>query len=117
MPDGFDHFALIVAGHFIGTPQDGIGVRRFLRYSVQGGFMSILATIRREEKKVKKQLAKLQADLNGLQLAAKALGQSASRDLTSAKKRVLSAAGRAKISKAAKKRWAKIKSQAKKAVA
>jgi len=32
------------------------------------------------------------------------------------KKRVLSEAGRAKISKAAKKRWAKLRSQAKKAV-
>ena len=79
--------------------------------------MSILAAIRREEKKVKKQLAKLQHDLSGLQSAAKALGKSASRDLTRAKKRVLSAAGRAKISKAAKKRWAKIRAQAKKAVA
>ncbi|MGB9069710.1 MAG: hypothetical protein WCC21_14160 [Candidatus Acidiferrales bacterium] len=79
--------------------------------------MSILASIRREEKKVKKQLAKLQSDLHGLQLAAKALGQAASRDLVSTKKRVLSAAGRAKISKAAKKRWAKMRSQAKKAVA
>ncbi len=56
--------------------------------------MSILAAIRREEKKVKKQLAKLQNDLSGLQSAAKALGKSASRDLTGAKKRVLSAAGR-----------------------
>jgi geranylgeranyl pyrophosphate synthase len=79
--------------------------------------MSILAAIRREEKKVKKQLAKLQDDLIGLQSAAKALGKSATRDLTSARKRVLSAAGRAKISKAAKKRWAKVKAQAKKAVA
>ena len=79
--------------------------------------MSILAAIRREEKKVKKQLAKLQNDLSGLQSAAKALGKSASRDFVSAKKRVLSAAGRARISKAAKKRWAKIKAQAKKAVA
>jgi len=52
-----------------------------------------------------------------LQSAAKALGKSASRDFVSAKKRVLSAAGRAKISKAAKKRWAKVKAQAKKAVA
>jgi hypothetical protein len=34
--------------------------------------------------------------------------------LKSVKKRVLSAAGRAKISKAAKKRWAKVKAQAKK---
>jgi hypothetical protein len=79
--------------------------------------MSILAAIRREEKKVKKQLAKLQNDLIGLQSAARALGKSATRDVTSAKKRVLSAAGRAKISKAAKKRWAKIRAQAKKAVA
>jgi hypothetical protein len=78
--------------------------------------MTILAAIRREEKKVKKQLAKLQHDLSGLQSAAQALGKSASRDLTSAKKRVLSAAARAKMSQAAKKRWAKIKAQAKKAV-
>jgi hypothetical protein len=78
--------------------------------------MSILAAIRREEKKVKKQLAKLQSDLNGLQSAARALGQSANRDLASAKKRALSAAARAKMSKAAKKRWAKIRAKAKKAV-
>ena len=79
--------------------------------------MSILAAIRREEKKVKKQLAKLQHDLIGLQSAANALGKSAKRDLKVVKKRVLSAAGRAKISRAAKKRWAKLKAQAKKAVA
>jgi hypothetical protein len=82
--------------------------------------MSILAAIRREEKKVKKHLAKLQIDLIGLQSAAKALGKSANKDLTKAKKRVkrvLSSAGRAKISRAAKKRWAKIRAQAKKAVA
>jgi len=79
--------------------------------------MSILGAIRREEKKVKKQLAKLQNHLIGLQSAARALGKSASRDLTSVKKRVLSAAARAKMSKAAKKRWAIIKAKAKKAVA
>jgi len=79
--------------------------------------MSILAAIRREEKKVKKQLVKLQHDLIGLQSAAKALGKSASRELRSVKKRVMSAAARAKISRAAKKRWAKIRVQAKKAVA
>ena len=39
--------------------------------------MNILGAIRREEKKVKKQLAKLQHDLIGLQSAAKALGKSA----------------------------------------
>ena len=79
--------------------------------------MSILGAIRREEKKVKKQLVKLQHDLVGLQSAAKALGKKANRDITRVKKRVLSAAGRAKISKAAKKRWARVKAQAKKAVA
>ena len=68
--------------------------------------MSILAAIRREEKKVKKQLAKLQHDLIGLQSAAKALGKTASRDIARAKKHVLSAKGRAKISKAMKERWA-----------
>jgi hypothetical protein len=76
--------------------------------------MSILAAIRREEKKVKKQLAKLQHDLTGLQSAAKALGKTASRDIAHARKPVLSAKGRAKISKAMKERWAKVKAQAKK---
>ena len=79
--------------------------------------MNILGAIRREEKKVKKQLAKLQHDLIGLQSAAKALDKSANRDFTTAKKHVLSAAGRAKISKATKRRWAKLRAQAKKTVA
>jgi geranylgeranyl pyrophosphate synthase len=79
--------------------------------------MSILAAIRREEKKVKKQLAKLQHDLIGLQSAAKVLGKTASRDIRSAKKRVLSAKGRAKISKAMKERWAKVRAKARKAAA
>ena len=77
--------------------------------------MSILAAIRREEQKLKKQLGKLQHQLNGLQAAAKALGHESGRELTTVKKRVLSAAGRAKIAEAAKKRWAKIRAQAKKA--
>jgi hypothetical protein len=79
--------------------------------------MSILAAIGREEIKVKKQLAKLQHDLIGLQSAAKALGRAAGRDITRAKKGVLSAKGREKISIAMKKRWAKVKAQAKKAAA
>jgi hypothetical protein len=79
--------------------------------------MSILGAIRREELKVKKQLARLQHDLIGLQSAARALGKSARRDITTAKKRVLSAKGREKISIAMKKRWAKVKAQAKKTVA
>jgi hypothetical protein len=79
--------------------------------------MSILAAIGREEKKVKKQSAKLQHDLIGLQSAAKVLGKTASRGITRAKKRVLSATGRAKISKAMKGRWANVSAQAKKAAA
>jgi len=42
------------------------------------------------------------------------LGHSTGRELKTVKKRVLSAAGRARISKAAKKRWAEVKAKAKK---
>ena len=76
--------------------------------------MNILAAIKREERKLEKQLSSLQKQLDGVRTAAKALGDSAGRELKSAKKRVLSAAGRAKISRAAKKRWARFKAQAKK---
>ena len=78
--------------------------------------MNILATIKREEKKLENQLKKVQHQLDGVRSAAKALGHTAAVEVKGAKKRVLSAAGRAAISKAAKKRWAKVKKQAKKAV-
>jgi hypothetical protein len=77
--------------------------------------MDILAAIKREERKLEKQLGKLQHQLNGVRAAAKALGDSTNRELTSVKKRVLSAAARAKIGKAAKKRWAEFRARAKKA--
>jgi hypothetical protein len=76
--------------------------------------MDILAVIKREEKKLEKQLGKLQHQLTGIRAAAKALGDSTSREVATVKKRVLSAAARAKISKATKKRWAKFRAQAKK---
>ena len=76
--------------------------------------MSVLTAIRREKKKVKKQLAKLQSQLSGLEAAAKALGDSTSKEIKGVKKRVLSAAGRAAIAKAARKRWAQVRKQAKK---
>lgn len=79
--------------------------------------MDILAAIKREERKLEKQLSSLQRRLSGVQAAAKAMGHSAERDVTAVKKRVLSAAGRAAIVKATKKRWAKVRAQAKKAVA
>jgi hypothetical protein len=75
--------------------------------------MNILAAIKREEKKLEMQLKKVQHQLDGVRSAAKALGHTAAVEVKFAKKRVLSAAGRAAISKAAKKRWAKVKKQAK----
>ena len=78
--------------------------------------MNILAAIKREEKKLEKQMSELQHKLNGVRSAAEALGHSAAVEVTGAKKHVLSAAGRAAISKAAKKRWAKVKKQSKRAV-
>jgi hypothetical protein len=77
--------------------------------------MDILAAIKREERNLEKQLGKLQSQLNGVRAAAKALGDSTNRELKTVKKRVMSAASRAKIGKATKKRWAKFRAQAKKA--
>ena len=79
--------------------------------------MDILAAIKREERKLEKQLGKLQHQLGGVRAAAKALGHSAKREAVVVKKRVLSAAGRAAIIKGAKKRWAKVRKQAKKMAA
>jgi t-SNARE complex subunit (syntaxin) len=77
--------------------------------------MNILAAIKREEKKLEKQMSKLQHQLDGVRSAAKALGHTAAVEVKGAKKRVLSAAGRASISKAAKKRWAKVRATKSKA--
>jgi len=79
--------------------------------------MDVLAAIKREERKLEKQLGKLEHQLGGIRAAAKALGGSAEREITGVKKRVLSAAGRAAIARAAKKRWAKVRKQAKKLAA
>jgi hypothetical protein len=78
--------------------------------------MDILAAIKLEERKLEKQLRKLRHKLTGVEAAAKALGGSAERKVVGVKRRVLSAAGRAAISKASKKRWAKVRAQAKKAI-
>jgi len=76
--------------------------------------MDLLAAIKREERKLETELGKLQHQLNGIRAAAKALGDTANREMTNVKKRVLSAAAKAKISKAAKKRWAQFRAKAKK---
>ena len=76
--------------------------------------MDLLAAIKREERKLEKELGQLQHKLNGVRVAAKALGDKTVREVTQVKKRVLSAAARAKIAKATKARWAKFRAQAKK---
>jgi hypothetical protein len=75
--------------------------------------MNIIAAIRQEERKLEKELHQLQRKLEGVQAAGKALGGSASRELRTVKKRVLSEAGKANIIRAAKKRWAKIRAEGK----
>jgi hypothetical protein len=76
--------------------------------------MDILAAIKREERKLEKQLGNIQHKLNGVRAAAKALGDSTSKELKVVKKRVMSAAARAKIGRASKKRWAKFRALKKK---
>jgi len=79
--------------------------------------MELLAAIKREERKLEQQVAKLQHELSRVRTAADALARPVGRELKKFKKRVLSAAAKAKISKAAKKRWAKVRAQAKKIAA
>ena len=76
--------------------------------------MDILSAIKREERKLEKQLASIQRKLKGIKAAAEAMGRSADKELTKGATRVLSAAARAKIGKATKKRWARIRAEAKK---
>jgi hypothetical protein len=76
--------------------------------------MDILSAIKREERKLEKQVASIQHKLKGIRAAAEAMGRSADKRMTSGAKRVLSAAARAKIGKATKRRWAKLRAEAKK---
>jgi hypothetical protein len=73
--------------------------------------MDILAAIKREERKLEKQLSKLQHQLNRVRAAGKALGDLTNWQPTGVKKRVLSAAARAKMAKAARKRWARFRAE------
>ena len=73
--------------------------------------MDILAALRQEEAKLEKQADKVRQQLDAVRAAMKILG----REVVSGdkpigrKKRVMSAAARAKISKATKERWAKFR--------
>ena len=76
--------------------------------------MDILSAIKREERKLEKQLASIQRKLKGIKAAAEAMDRSADKKVTKGAKRVLSAAARAKIGKATKKRWARFSAEARK---
>lgn len=78
--------------------------------------MDILSAIKSEERKLEKQLASIQHKLKGIKAAAEAMGRSADKKVTKGAKRVLSAAARARIGRATKKRWAKFRAEAKKIV-
>jgi hypothetical protein len=73
--------------------------------------MDLLAAIKSEERKLEKELSRLQGKLSGVRAAAKALGDATIREVTQVKKRVMSAAAKAKISKATKARWAKFRAE------
>jgi hypothetical protein len=85
--------------------------------------MQIIAALRRHEKKLEKNIRKLEAELSGVRAATAALGKSAGKEIRAAKKSAeksakkvhrISRKGRLAISRAAKKRWAKVRAQAKK---
>jgi hypothetical protein len=70
--------------------------------------MDILAALRQEEEKWKKQVSAAQQQLDTVRAAMKLLGgMNGSGKAIGRKKRVMSPAARAKISKATKERWAK----------
>ena len=80
--------------------------------------MDILVALRQEEAKFEKQVSAAQQQLDNVRAAMKLLGGmsgsgkatgSSSAKTTSGKKRVMSAAARARISKATKERWAKFR--------
>ena len=79
--------------------------------------MDILAALRQEEAKWEKEVSAAQRQLDNVRAAMKLLGSnggskatgSSNGKTTGGKKRVMSAAARAKISKATKERWAKFR--------
>ena len=73
-----------------------------------------MSAIKREERNLEKQLASVQHKLKGIKAAAEAMGRSADKKVTKGTKRVISAAARLKMGRAARKRWARIKAEAKK---
>jgi len=78
--------------------------------------MNILAVLRQAEAKLKKQANKARQQLDAVRAAVKILGREAASGgkRIGRKKWVMSAAARARISKATKARWAKFRAEKKK---
>jgi len=78
--------------------------------------MNILAALRQAEAKLQKQADKVRQQLDAVRAAVKILGRevASSGKRVGRKKRVMSAAARAKIGKATKERWAKFRAEKKK---
>jgi hypothetical protein len=76
-----------------------------------GGFMDIVGALKEEESKLQRQLTAVQGAITALNGSAKtAVSRGHIRSANGAGgKRALSAAGRARMSRAAKARWAKIR--------
>jgi hypothetical protein len=71
--------------------------------------MDLPAAIKREERKIDQEFGRLQNELSRVRAAAKALDNTAGRKSAQVNKHVMSAAARAKISKATKARRAKFR--------
>jgi hypothetical protein len=101
------------------------GEHNFRRYGLSvrtaillpGGFMDILAALKQEEAKYEKQANAVQQQLDTVRAAMKLLGGMSCSGKTVGKKKrkknVMSATTRAKMAKAAKERWAKIRAEKK----
>jgi hypothetical protein len=79
--------------------------------------MDILTALRREERKIEKELGRLQNRLQGVRAAANALRDPEGLEFAMGKKRVMSAAGRARVGEASRARWARVRAEAAQAVA
>jgi hypothetical protein len=73
--------------------------------------MDILAALKQEEAKLQQQLVGIQGAIKALDGRARASSKQPNSKIVGRKKHVMSAAARAKISKATKARWAKFRAE------
>ena len=73
--------------------------------------MDILAALKQEETKLQQQLVGIQGAIKALDGRSRASSKQPTKKIVGRKKHVMSAAARAKISKATKARWAKFRAE------